>query len=43
MAADGPSRRATAGGTGGKLTLTMSANPTVAHELTHFLEALDAA
>lgn len=28
---------------GGKLTLTMSANPKVAHELTHFLEALDAA
>jgi len=27
----------------GKLTLTMSANPTVAHELTHVLEALDAA
>ena len=27
----------------GTLTLTMSANPTVAHELTHVLEALDAA
>lgn len=28
---------------GGKLTLTMSANPSVAHELTHFLEVLEAA
>jgi hypothetical protein len=28
---------------GGKLTLTMSANPSVAHELTHLLEVLEAA
>ncbi len=28
---------------GGVLTLTMSANPAVAHELTHYLEVLDAA
>lgn len=28
---------------GGTLTLTMSANPAVAHELTHYLEALEAA